>query len=271
MNRNQPQACTDSCVRPKARRATFDLQAVITWSLILVVAGAVTVLLWRPFEKEPEASLTPGTLPATVTPGGLASLSSSTITNPQPWQYDPATNRHWNAEPGHGHWHSGTPPNSAGLSSKTVPLPVPIKGLPPELSNLAPPGFTAQPSATTQPGVTPKPWEYNAATDKHWHPDHNHWHSGRPPANPSDPFDPSTTTAPATPVPGTPGGEIPAPWFHDTANDRHWEPNHGHWHPGPPPAGTGTPEKATEEKATEEETTDEAAEDKEEEGDPDGG
>lgn len=27
---------------------------------------------------------------------------------PQPWEYDPKTNRHWH--PGHGHWHDGRPP-----------------------------------------------------------------------------------------------------------------------------------------------------------------
>ncbi len=32
------------------------------------------------------------------------------IPNPQPWQYDPDTNRHWNPLPGHQHWHGGTAP-----------------------------------------------------------------------------------------------------------------------------------------------------------------
>ena len=237
VNRNQPQAGTDTSVRPKARRAKFDPQAVITWSLIVVVAGAVTVLLWRPFEKEPaDTSFTPGTLSATA-PGSLA--SSSSITNPQPWQYDPATDKHWVAD--HSHWHSGLPPdtNTGGLTTSPTPvkLPPPIKGgsLPPSLSSTLP-GFTVQPSATTQPGLTPKPWEYDAATNRHWNaePGHNHWHSGPPPANPP------TTTAPATPLPGTPGGEIPAPWYHDAQNDRHWHPDHGHWHPGPPPEGKGS-------------------------------
>ena len=240
VNRNQPQVCTDNSVRPKARRAKFDPQAVITWSLIVVVAGAVTVLLWRPFEKEPaDTSFTPGTLSATA-PGSLA--SSSSITNPQPWQYDPATDKHWVAD--HGHWHSGLPPDPNAPSPTPVQLPPPIKGgsLPPSLSSTLPPGVTIQPSATTQPGVTPKPWEYNAATDKFWHPDHNHWHSGRPPANPTTTTAPATTLTPLTPLPGTPGGEIPTPWYFDTLNNRHWnpDPGHAHWHPGPPPEGKGS-------------------------------
>ncbi len=32
------------------------------------------------------------------------------IPNPQPWQYDPVTNKHWNPLPGHQHWHDGTAP-----------------------------------------------------------------------------------------------------------------------------------------------------------------
>jgi hypothetical protein len=27
----------------------------------------------------------------------------------------------------------------------------------------------------------------------------------------------------------------PAAWEYDEANDRHWDPTHGHWHDGPPP------------------------------------
>ncbi len=32
------------------------------------------------------------------------------IPNPQPWQYDPVTNKHWNPLQGHQHWHSGSAP-----------------------------------------------------------------------------------------------------------------------------------------------------------------
>jgi len=30
--------------------------------------------------------------------------------DPKPWQYDPATNQHFDPRPGHGHWHQGQPP-----------------------------------------------------------------------------------------------------------------------------------------------------------------
>jgi uncharacterized protein YyaL (SSP411 family) len=39
-------------------------------------------------------------------------------------------------------------------------------------------GFTAAP---LEPADAPRPWEYDAQRDKHWHPDHGHWHDGRPP------------------------------------------------------------------------------------------
>ncbi len=36
----------------------------------------------------------------------------------------------------------------------------------------------------TQPAAivsTPSPWEYDADNDRHWHPEHGHWHAGPPP------------------------------------------------------------------------------------------
>ena len=31
-------------------------------------------------------------------------------------------------------------------------------------------------------------------------------------------------------------GPIPKPFEYDAAKNRHWDPTHGHWHDGPPPA-----------------------------------
>lgn len=36
--------------------------------------------------------------------------SNPAIPNPQPWQYDPVINKHWNPLPGHQHWHTGAAP-----------------------------------------------------------------------------------------------------------------------------------------------------------------
>jgi len=46
------------------------------------------------------------------------------------------------------------------------------------------------------------------------------------------------TGAPAavTPLSAAPSGQAPAPWTYDSTANQHWDPTHGHWHQGPPPA-----------------------------------
>ena len=39
-----------------------------------------------------------------------------------------------------------------------------------------------------------------------------------------------------TPYPNLRPGEAPQPWAYDEKNDRYWNPEHQHWHPGRPPA-----------------------------------
>lgn len=39
--------------------------------------------------------------------------------------------------------------------------------------------------AAPAPGATPAPWTYDPATNRHWDPNHNHWHDG-PPPRPAD-------------------------------------------------------------------------------------
>ena len=34
--------------------------------------------------------------------------------------------------------------------------------------------------------------------------------------------------------------DVPEPWEYDPELDRYWNPAHGHWHPGEPPAGAAT-------------------------------
>ncbi|MHC4416665.1 MAG: hypothetical protein ACYS0G_15445 [Planctomycetota bacterium] len=85
----------------------------------------------------------------------------------------------------------------------------------PEQGAVAPP-----PGATPQPVQTPQPWEYDPVANRHWHPDHGHWHQGPPPADPSN---------------TTPSIQNPQPWQYDPQTNKHWHPDHGHWHDGPPP------------------------------------
>lgn len=84
-----------------------------------------------------------------------------TGTTPKPYEYNSATNKHW--DPAHQHWHDGPPPTGTPNPQTTSPNPV-----------VTP--------ATLPPGTpTPKPYEYNAATNQHWDPTHQHWHNGKPP------------------------------------------------------------------------------------------
>lgn len=109
---------------------------------------------------------------------------------------------------------------------------------------------TPTPSATIPPlaGSTgiqnPKPYQYDPVTNRHWDPNHGHWHPGQPPANvASGSSRPNTTLTPGTgpppvnlPSTGTPNIANPTPWQYDPVTNKHWHPDHGHWHDGQPPA-----------------------------------
>ena len=86
------------------------------------------------------------------------------------------------------------------------------------------------PQPVASPPVTPTPWYHDVANNRHWHPDHGHWHDGPPPTTPAGRLAPDAST----------GSGTPAAWEYDAANNRHWDPDHGHWHDGPPPVGAST-------------------------------
>jgi hypothetical protein len=109
-------------------------------------------------------------------------------------------------------------------SPERIPAVLPAEGS-------APPPSAPTPAATAATPGSPTPWQYDKATNRHWDPNHKHWHDGPPPSNRETP-----SSAPAlTATPDTSPGETPAPWTYDAANNRHWDPNHNHWHQGPPP------------------------------------
>lgn len=63
---------------------------------------------WHPGQPPANVgSTTPLPTTTTITKG---TAGTPAIVNPQPWQYDPATNKHWDPRPGHNHWHNGPPP-----------------------------------------------------------------------------------------------------------------------------------------------------------------
>ena len=82
--------------------------------------------------------------------------------------------------------------------------------------------------------TNPSPWQYDAVTDRHYDPNHAHWHSGPPPANPITSVLGSSSTS-GSEVSAPPNIPNPQPWQYDPATYSHYDPNHGHWHSGPPP------------------------------------
>jgi hypothetical protein len=54
----------------------------------------------------------------------------------------------------------------------------------------------------------PKPWHYDEVLNQHWDPDHNHWHSGPPPA--TAPASPGRQEPAGAPPPSTPTPAVPA-------------------------------------------------------------
>jgi uncharacterized protein YyaL (SSP411 family) len=51
-----------------------------------------------------------------------------------------------------------------------------------QLSRIEPFALPTAPLSIPEPGYTPKPYEYDPKTNKHWDPGHGHWHDGPPPA-----------------------------------------------------------------------------------------
>ena len=54
--------------------------------------------------------------PATLAPDGSLQVQpppAAPARQGAPWEFDPATNMHWDPTPGHEHWHAGPPPGDA--------------------------------------------------------------------------------------------------------------------------------------------------------------
>jgi hypothetical protein len=94
---------------------------------------------------------------------------------------------------------------------------------------------------STVNGPAAEPWAYDSVTKRHYDPGHGHWHDGPPPPlaarGLAAPTAPMAGAAPAANAGDTMSGPPPAAWTHDVAGNRHWDPTHNHWHPGPPPPG----------------------------------
>jgi len=100
------------------------------------------------------------------------------IADPEPWEYDPVRNQHFDPTPGHGHWHDGPPPDRAG--GNLVPSATPDAGGLPTL----PPLDLAEPAPAPAPAAQagdPGAWDYDAENDRHWNPNTRVWDQGMPP------------------------------------------------------------------------------------------
>lgn len=113
---------------------------------------------------------------------------------------------------------------SPGLGTSSMPNPA---------SSPAPQGVGTPTNLPGPAAATPQAWAFDASTNKHFDPNHGHWHDGPPP-----PPESRGVSAPQPSATTTPPGPAPAPWTYDAQKNQHWDPGHGHWHPGPPPAGS---------------------------------
>ncbi len=94
-------------------------------------------------------------------------------------------------------------------------------------SSPGPPGASSQ---------TPAAWEYDPENDRHWDPQHGHWHPGPARVEPIDFF--ADTNSPAA---AAESGPTPAAWQYDPQTNRHWNPQTGQWHDGRPPPESQRP------------------------------
>jgi hypothetical protein len=121
-----------------------------TWLLVIGLIGVIAIAIYT-------ISIT-----RSASVSGTAPPPPTGISAPQAWQYDAASNQHW--DPSHKHWHQGRPPVSAAPAAPSAP-PAPAAGT----------------------GMVPKPWQYDIVNNRHWDPAHQHWHGGPPPPQASRP------------------------------------------------------------------------------------
>ncbi len=78
-------------------------QASKPWMPVAVVLGLALAGAAIYMMQPQGASTASGAVPAGSAAGAPARLGS-------PWEYDAASNTHFDPSPGHNHWHSGPPP-----------------------------------------------------------------------------------------------------------------------------------------------------------------
>lgn len=141
-----------------AQKSAQELSSGQPWFLVIALLGVIAVAVYSVLVN-------------------LSNVESGTtkpppvgISSPRPWQYDAASNQHW--EPSHKHWHEGRPPVSAGEANDRQP----VFATPTAPRRAGSPTMPPAPTA----GMAPRPWQYDAANNRHWDPVHQHWHDGPP-------------------------------------------------------------------------------------------
>ena len=188
-SKTAPKKTAPKSTSPKDEGSVFSVGNAV--GIVLVLAICV-VALWGVFGRGNERTgarpVTPEELarrnaasPAAAAPVPALPRSQPPTRTGQPWEYDAATNHHWDPRQGHQHWHQGPPPPADQRAEPSQPTITPI----------TPGADGSMPMDASQLQVDPigpdrqgSPWEYDAGTDAHWdpRPGHEHWHRGQPPA-----------------------------------------------------------------------------------------
>ena len=149
-----------------AKKATEEVSARQPWLLVVGLLGVIAIAVYTVSQN----------LPAVLS--GTAKPPPAGISSPRPWQYDAASDQHW--DPAHKHWHDGRPPVSAGGANVRPPVSAAKNAPSTPTTGSVQAAPTRPPAPSVGIGATPKPWQYDATKNRVWDPVHQHWHDGPP-------------------------------------------------------------------------------------------
>jgi hypothetical protein len=179
-----------------SRRTT---RMLMTWSLLVVAAASVTALGISIASTAPPAPTSPAATPGATPGAGYGAPLASTGTAPvagTPAPYEYDPVKNQHWDPAHQHWHSGPPPSGVAGATPTASGP-----------GATPISVTSNSNGQTQSIGTRSPSQRGASIP--------------PPTSPTANLNSK--------------GEVPEPWEYDPVDNTHYDPFHGHWHPGKPP------------------------------------
>jgi len=106
-------------------RIVNTVMYVITGVLAVAILYSVVVKRTpRPSRQQSRQATTTQATPA----GASAPAATCPTRAAEDWEYDSPTNCYFDPSPGHGHWHSGRPPDAAERAKRMVPpAPPPVR------------------------------------------------------------------------------------------------------------------------------------------------